>query len=87
MSFDPESNDNVESALHDHKQDPPRDSTDAGMQIDCNDEQPRSAFVPIRVSFDPELNENDESELHNKKEESPRNSTEAGRQIDFNAEQ
>jgi hypothetical protein len=62
-------------------------SSDAGRQIDGNDEQPRSALDSIRRSFDPDSNVNDESDPHKKKGFSPTNSTEAGRQIDFSDEQ
>jgi hypothetical protein len=61
--------------------------TDAGRQIDCNDEQSENEFVSIRVRFDSDSNVNDESDVHDEKELSPTNSTDAGRQIDFNDEQ
>jgi hypothetical protein len=73
--------------VHSLKEASPRISTDAGRQIDFNEEQGESARASIRVSFDPGSNVNDESESHSLKEASPRNSTEAGRQIDFNEEQ
>jgi hypothetical protein len=53
--------------------------SDAGRQIDSNDEQPKSALGSIRVSFDPDSNVNDESDSQHMKELSPRNSTEVGR--------
>jgi hypothetical protein len=56
--------------------------SEAGRQIDCNDEQREKAFASIRVSFDPDSNVNDESDEHDEKELVPRNSTVAGRQID-----
>jgi hypothetical protein len=73
--------------LHPQKEFSPRNSTEAGRQIDSNDEQSQSALDSIRVSFDPDSNVNDESDLQPEKDFSPRNSTEAGRQIDFNDEQ
>jgi hypothetical protein len=73
--------------LHDEKQPSPRNSTEAGREIDLNDEQEENAFASIRISFDPDSNVNDESELHDEKQPSPRNSTEAGREIDLNDEQ
>jgi hypothetical protein len=35
--------------------------TEAGRQIDVNDEQSQSAYVPIRVSLDPDANVNEQS--------------------------
>jgi hypothetical protein len=61
-------------------------SSEAGRQIDFNDEQPHRTFASIRVNFEPGSNANDESEVHEENEHSPRNSTEAGRQIDSNDE-
>jgi hypothetical protein len=58
--------------------------TEAGIQIDFNDEQPESASAPIRVSFEPDSKVNDESNLQQEKERSERITTEAGRQIDLN---
>jgi hypothetical protein len=87
VSFDPDSNVNDQSDLHLEKDSLPRNSTDAGRKIDCNDEQPESAPDSIRVSFDPDSNVNDESDWHHWKDSLPRNSTEGGRQIDFNDEQ
>jgi hypothetical protein len=78
---------NDESDLHNEKDSSPRNSTEAGRQIDSNDEQPESALGSIRVCFDPDSNVNDESDSHGEKDSSPRNSTDAGRQIDFNDEQ
>jgi hypothetical protein len=87
VSFDPDSNANDESDS-DHKKTPsPRNLSEAGRQIDCNDEQPESARFSIRVSFDPDSNVNDESDLHPVKDLFPRNSTDAGRQMNFNDEQ
>jgi hypothetical protein len=60
----------------------PRNSTEAGRQIDFNDQQPWNAAVSIRVSFDPSSNVNDQSESQDANERLPRTSTEAGRQID-----
>jgi hypothetical protein len=57
-------------------------SSEAGRQIDFNNEQPESASTSIRVSLDPDSNVNVESDLHDAKERSPRQSTDAGRQID-----
>jgi hypothetical protein len=65
----------------------PSDSTEAGRQIDFNDEHLENASASIRVSFDPDSNVNDDSDQHNEKASSPRNSTEAGRQIDLNEKQ
>jgi hypothetical protein len=87
VSFEPDSNINDESDVHDKKELSPRNSSEAGRQIDFNDEQPESAFASIRVSLDPFSNVNDESDSQSEKDSSPRNSTEAGRQIDFNDEQ
>jgi hypothetical protein len=70
--------------MHDEKELSPTNSTEAGRQIDSNDEQPQSALASIRLSFDPDRNVNDESDVHSEKELSPRNSTEAGRRNDFN---
>jgi hypothetical protein len=78
---------NDERHLHCEKDSSPRNSTDAGREIDLNDEQPENAFASIRVSFDPDSNVNDESVVHPLKELSPRNSTDAGRKIDLNDEQ
>jgi hypothetical protein len=38
VSFDPDSNVNDESDLHDEKECSPRNLTDEGRQIDCNNE-------------------------------------------------
>jgi hypothetical protein len=73
--------------LHDERESSPRISTEAGRQIDCNDEQLESADAPIRISFDPASNANDERDLHDERESSPRISTEAGRQSAFNDEE
>jgi hypothetical protein len=86
VSFDPDSNVNGESNPHPENELSPRNSTEAGRQIDFNDEEPESAFASIRVSFDPDSNVNDESNSHCAKELSPSNSTDAGRQIDFKDE-
>jgi hypothetical protein len=61
--------------------------SEAGRQIDCNDEQSESASDPIRASLDPNSNMHDLSDVQLSKELRPRNSTEAGRQNDFNDEQ
>jgi hypothetical protein len=61
--------------------------SEAGRQIDCNDEQSETAYRPIRVSFDPNPKVNDLSDVQPAKDCVPRNSTEAGRQIDFKDEQ
>jgi hypothetical protein len=87
VSFDPGSNSKDESFVHREKEPGPRNSTEAGRQIDLNDEQEASALASIRASFDPDSNVNDERDLQQMKELQPRNSTEAGRQIDFNDEQ
>jgi hypothetical protein len=73
--------------VHPHKDFLPRNSTEAGRQIDCNDEQLENASRSIRVSFDPDSNVNVESEMHPKKDLHPRNWIAAGRQIDCNNEQ
>jgi hypothetical protein len=73
--------------VHSENELSPRNSTEAGRQIDINDEQPPSASDSIRVSFDPNAKVNDESDVQSEKELSPRNSTEAGRQIDCSNEQ
>jgi hypothetical protein len=78
---------NDESDVHNLKASSPINSTEAGIQIDSNDEQRSSALASIRVSFDPDSNVNDESDLHAKNECSPRNSTDVGRQIKGNDEQ
>jgi hypothetical protein len=70
--------------LHDEKEPYPRHSTDAGIQIDCNDEQSERAHDSIRVSFDPDSNDNEQSDPQQENENSPRNAIEAGREIDFN---
>jgi hypothetical protein len=77
----------MESELQSANGNCPRNPSDAGRQIDCNEEQPESARASIRVSFEPDSNVNDASDVHPKKDSSPRNSSEAGRQIDFNDEQ
>jgi hypothetical protein len=82
VSFDPDSNVNDESDLHEEKELAPRNPTDAGRQTDCNFEQLWKAFDSIRASFDPDSNENDERDVHAEKELAPRNSTDAGRKID-----
>jgi hypothetical protein len=56
VSFDPRSNVNVERQRHDLKQSLQRVSTEAGMQIDCNDEQPSNVQAPTVTSFDPNSN-------------------------------
>jgi hypothetical protein len=64
-----------------------RISTDAGIQIDVNDEQPESARASIRVSFEPDSNVNDERDFKLQKHLRHNISTEAGIQIDWNLEQ
>jgi hypothetical protein len=73
--------------LHEQKELSPRKSTDAGREIDFNDEQQQIAAASIRVSFDPDSNVNDESDVHPIKVQAPRNSTDAGKQMDSNDEQ
>jgi hypothetical protein len=65
----------------------PRHSTEAGRQINCNDEQPQNVAASISASFDPDSNVNDEDSVNFEKGTYPRNSTDAGRQIDCNDEQ
>jgi hypothetical protein len=74
------------SELQDLKERTPRNSTEAGRQIDWSDKQPESALASIRISPDPDSNVNDESELHDEKQSASSNSTQAGRQNDFNDE-
>jgi hypothetical protein len=78
-------NDDID--VHPEKELFPRYSTEAGRQIDFNDEQPENADPSIRVSFDSGSNVNDDIDLHLQKEVSPRDLTEAGRQIDLKDEQ
>jgi hypothetical protein len=59
---------NDESDLHNEKHSSPRNSTDAGRQIDFNDEQSKSAFDSIRVNFGPDSNFNEHSERHEQKQ-------------------
>jgi hypothetical protein len=47
VSFDPNSNVNDDSELHELKELLPRNSTEAGRQIDFNNEQPESAWASI----------------------------------------
>jgi hypothetical protein len=61
-----------------------RNLTDAGREIDVNDEQRRRALSPIRVSFDPDSIVNEESDVHHENESLQSTSTEAGRQIECN---
>jgi hypothetical protein len=68
LSFDPDSNVNDESRQQQEKDSSPRNSTDAGRQIDCNDEQLENALDSIRVSCDPDSNSSEQSELHNVKQ-------------------
>jgi hypothetical protein len=56
VNFDSGSNVNDESESQLEKELSPRNSTEAGRQIDFNDEQPRRAFASIRLSSD--LNSN-----------------------------
>jgi hypothetical protein len=46
-------------------------STDAGMQIDFNPEQQKSASASIRFSFDPRSNVNDDSQPSEEKDRNP----------------
>jgi hypothetical protein len=85
--LDPDSNDKDEGDLHDSKDFSPRHSTEAGRQIDCNDEQPQNVAASISASFDPDSNVNDESSVNFEKGTYQRDSTDAGRQIDCNDEQ
>jgi hypothetical protein len=77
---------NDESDLQRSKHRSQRISTEAGMQIDCNDEQWESASASIRVSFDPDSKVIDEIPQQCK-QNSLRILTEAGMQIDCNDEQ
>jgi hypothetical protein len=61
--------------------------TDAGRQMDFNDEQQENVFAPIRVTVDLDSTVNDESESHPWKHSSPIIRTLAGRQTDCNDEQ
>jgi hypothetical protein len=56
--------------------------SEAGRQIESNDEQSESAYASIRVSLDPDSNVNDESDVHDENKRASRHSTEAGTQID-----
>jgi hypothetical protein len=51
VGFDPDSNVNVESDWHQNKEPSPRNSTEAGRQIDSNDEHFECEFPSIRVSI------------------------------------
>jgi hypothetical protein len=64
----------------------PRIVTEAGRQIDCNDEQSESACGHISISSEFDSNVNDESDRQLEKHLVPRIVTEAGRQIDCNEE-
>jgi hypothetical protein len=87
LSFDPDSNVNDESDLHQQKDPPQRTSTDAGIQIVLSDEHEANEFSEIRVSVDPNSNVNEESNVHSKKQRSQRISTDDGIEIDCNDEQ
>jgi hypothetical protein len=43
-------------------------SSEAGRQIDSNDEQPESTVSPISLSFDPDSNVNDKRNLQSEKQ-------------------
>jgi hypothetical protein len=64
----------------------PRISTEAGIEIDANDEQSSNDASSIRASFEPDSKVNDESNEHFWKQCLQRISTEAGMQIDSNDE-
>jgi hypothetical protein len=63
LNRDSRSNVNDESDLQSQKTSSPISSTEAGREIDCNDEQPESALLSILVSFESNSNVNDESEV------------------------
>jgi hypothetical protein len=63
-----------------------RSSTEAGRQIDFNDEQPESGELSIRRSFEPGSNSDDEGHLHSERAHSSRSSTQGERRIDRNDE-
>jgi hypothetical protein len=67
--FDPDSKVNEESSRHNEKHSTHRISTDAGMQIERNDEHRERALNSIRVSFDPDSNVTDEIVDHLKHSE------------------
>jgi hypothetical protein len=73
--------------VHDETELSSSDLTEAGTQIDLNDEHLWNAWGPISGSVDPDSNVNDESDVHNEKELRPRNANELGREIDVNDEQ
>jgi hypothetical protein len=64
-----------------------RTSTDAGIQIGCNEKQEENASMSIGFNVESDSNVTDESETHHAKQFAPRISTEAGIQIDSNEEQ
>jgi hypothetical protein len=67
----------AESDLQDEKAPSPRNSTEAGRQIDLNDEQWESAFASIRVSLDPLSMINEQSDSQSQKLQAPRMSISA----------
>jgi hypothetical protein len=52
------------SELHERKERGPRNPTDAGRQIDFNDEQTENVDASIRITFDPNSNVHGEMEMH-----------------------
>jgi hypothetical protein len=62
VSFDSDSNVNDESDEHDEKELTPRNSTEAGRQIDFNDEQFWNDRIPISCSSDLNSNEMNSSD-------------------------
>jgi hypothetical protein len=72
VSFDPFSNVNDESRLQSEKEPSPRNSTEAGRQIDSNDEHQESVHASIRVNFDPDSNLNEQIERQEEKQPTPR---------------
>jgi hypothetical protein len=54
--------------VHDEKDHCPRNSTEEGRQIGCNDEQSESAFDSIRASIEAGSNVNEQSERQPQKE-------------------
>jgi hypothetical protein len=64
VSFEFDSKTNDKSEVQSEKHPLPRISTEAGRQIDCNDEHEESAFDSILLSFEFDSNINDESDVH-----------------------
>jgi hypothetical protein len=81
VSLISDSNVNDERDVQPEKEFFPTDSTEAGRQIDCSDEQRLSAPVSIRVSCALDSNVTDDSELHDEKPYAPTNSTKGGRHM------